>query len=452
MPTLADITQVTITSNSRGVSRRSFGIPLVLGSFTYNDGAKVKTFNSGTSLTDLVSASSVVVGDHTYKELQALVAQNPKPRKVLVGALPDDTVDQVFDLEVVSSDDGDYTVTLQRGTQAVRTFTHTASSETPTQIATALAALIDADPEVTSAAAAAGVITVTMATAGNLGQYHTPTYNSAQIEYTEATAIGNLATEYAAVQAIDDSFYSVHVGRPLSGAGYVTFAGVIETQEKILAVTSFDSEDTAVSSGGTAGLLAAQNLLRTHAWHTQDHTNRTAAAASGVGLARDPGSLTWAFKGLSSTTTDEFSATAEQALDADNTNRYVEVGGLPITYAGKMAGGEWIDVVRGRDWLVVRLRERIFGLLANAPKVPYTQAGIDAIALQVSAQLREGIGVGYLSPDPLPGLDVPFVVTTPEINDVSTADKNARILRNVAFQARLAGAIHQVVIEGVIQV
>lgn len=117
-----------------------------------------------------------------------------------------------------------------------------------------------------------------------------------------------------------------------------------------------------------------------------------------------------------------------------------------------MASGEYIDVIRGRDWLTARLRERIFGLLANVRKVPYTQGGIDQVVSQVDAQLREGIGAGYLSGDIPEGQELPFIVTAPEIGDISQADKIARLLPDVAFTATLAGAIHAVEINGTIQV
>ena len=44
---LEDIVQVTITSNSRGVDRASFGIPMVAGSFTFNDASVAKLYDLG---------------------------------------------------------------------------------------------------------------------------------------------------------------------------------------------------------------------------------------------------------------------------------------------------------------------------------------------------------------------------------------------------------------------
>ena len=132
----------------------------------------------------------------------------------------------------------------------------------------------------------------------------------------------------------------------------------------------------------------------------------------------------------------------------------VPFAGLSGFLPGKVAGDDWIDSIRGRDWLVVRLRERIAGILANSPKVPYTQAGADLLGSAVEAQLREGIARGYLSPDPLSGIDgdPPFIVSVPVVSEIDAATKASRVLPDVSFTAGLAGAIHVVQITGVIQV
>ncbi len=101
-----------------------------------------------------------------------------------------------------------------------------------------------------------------------------------------------------------------------------------------------------------------------------------------------------------------------------------------------MASGEWIDAIRGRDWLVARLRERIVLHLQNAPKIPYTQTGAESLGNDVDAQLKEGIGQGYLASEP------EYIVTVPDVSTISDADKIARTLPDISFEATLAGAIH----------
>ena len=111
-----------------------------------------------------------------------------------------------------------------------------------------------------------------------------------------------------------------------------------------------------------------------------------------------------------------------------------------------MGSGEWIDVIRGRDWLVVRLRERVFGLLINAPKVPFTDPGIAQVTAQFTAQMEEGIGNDYLAAEPAP------IVTAPTAAEVSDADKIARTLPEVDVAAPPAGASHKIRATGVLRV
>jgi hypothetical protein len=111
-----------------------------------------------------------------------------------------------------------------------------------------------------------------------------------------------------------------------------------------------------------------------------------------------------------------------------------------------MAQGEFIDIVRGIDWLTSRIQEFVYSVLVNNPKVPYTDAGITAIEAQVKRALQLGISNNFIASDPAP------IVTVPKAADVPTIDKTNRILKNVKFQATLAGAIHAVNITGTVTV
>jgi hypothetical protein len=133
-------------------------------------------------------------------------------------------------------------------------------------------------------------------------------------------------------------------------------------------------------------------------------------------------------------------------MRADNVNFYHTIAGVNITEEGESASGEFIDVTQGVDWLAQRLQERIFGKLANAKKIPFTDPGIQIVEAEVRAQLQEGINVGFLAADPVP------VVTVPLAADVSATDKGNRLLPDVEFQATIAGAIHSLEITGSVTV
>ena len=393
----------------------------------------------------------MVAGDKTYRALQALAAQTPKPRKVVVGALPS-VVTQTFDIEVIDNSDGNYAVSIQNGTATARTFTYAASSETTTQIAAGLAALINADSALTATTAPGPIITVTASTPA-LGVYeHLVDLDLTKFTFTEQSVAGSIVTELQAIRAANSSWYGAIIARPLAEAGVALVAADIETQEEMLFHTSYDTAERAGT--GIGDNLGSLGLMRSVVVYSDEQNQEKAAGWMGYGFSQDPGSITWAYKSAALSSVDEFSAADEAAMDADVTNRYQDFAGLSVFLPGKVAGDDWIDSIRGRDWLVVRLRERIAGILANSPKVPYTQAGADLLGSAVEAQLREGIARGYLSPDPLSGIDgdPPFIVSVPVVSEIDAATKASRVLPDVSFTAGLAGAIHVVQITGVIQV
>ena len=99
------------------------------------------------------------------------------------------------------------------------------------------------------------------------------------------------------------------------------------------------------------------------------------AAWMGEGFPYDPGSSTWAYKTLKGVASDNITASKETALVAKNCNFYSEVGGVKITQEGKVASGEWIDIIIGTDWLEARLRESVYSALVNNRKIPYDGHG-----------------------------------------------------------------------------
>jgi hypothetical protein len=138
--------------------------------------------------------------------------------------------------------------------------------------------------------------------------------------------------------------------------------------------------------------------------------------------------------------------TTTESLNARNkdANTYEAIAGVNITREGTMASGEFIDVIRGVDWLHARLQERIYSRLVNLDKIPFTDAGIAIIEAEVRAQLQTGIDNGFLTANPAPTVTVPLAA------DVSANDKASRLLPDIEFTAYLAGAVHKVQIDGVV--
>jgi hypothetical protein len=444
---LDNIVSVTITSEGRGVSRKSFGVPLVIGAFSYFP-ERYRVYNLPTAAADLVT-DGFPTGSPVYKAVSALARNTPKPEKVVVGRLLT-AFTHIFDLTVKSSPVTEGQVysfnLIAPNTGTVTEISYTALvADTAADVADALATLVGAVNNITAPATATATFT---ATADNTNeQWYITGLDDTLLEFEDKTVDSSLVSELGDITALYPNWYGLILADPNSNARVSALAANIETQERIFGYTTHDTDTgDPVSTTDVAYLLNAALYFRTFGIYSKSQGAHAAATWMGNRFPSDAGSSTWAYKPLSGVTVDIVSASQQTAFEAKSLGWYSEVSGLAVTQEGKMASGEWIDVIRGRDWLKVRMQERILVLLANAPKVPFTDPGIDLVTKEVEAQLQEGIDQTYLAADPIP------VVTAPKASDVSAANKTDRILPDVSFEVTLAGAIHKIRINGAIKV
>lgn len=175
-------------------------------------------------------------------------------------------------------------------------------------------------------------------------------------------------------------------------------------------------------------------------------TNRNHAAWVGGQLPKAPGSITWKFKELKGCVADVFSDTEVGAAEDKAVNIYREIGGLGVTSEGVCVSGEYIDVIHGLDFVEARMVEGVFGALASADKIPYTDAGVTVLEGKVKEVLNLAITQGIFRADPAP------TVTVGKVADQSTADRAARYFPAIEWSAELAGAVHKVAVRGKVSV
>ena len=177
----------------------------------------------------------------------------------------------------------------------------------------------------------------------------------------------------------------------------------------------------------------------------------THVAMLAAAFVHTPGSETWAYKTLAGIEAEPYTATEMTALDAAGLNYYITCAGKNITLTGKTVSGEWIDVIRFRDWLKNDMQKRIYNLLVTNPKVPFTSGGITLIQNQMLASLIQGQRQGGISPTEYDedGNEIPgFTTSVPKMTSISDAEKAARTLKGCKFTAKLAGAIHLIEVSG----
>jgi hypothetical protein len=196
-----------------------------------------------------------------------------------------------------------------------------------------------------------------------------------------------------------------------------------------------------------ASVLQAKSNFRTSVWYHADDAEYLDMGIQGGQLPTLPGSITWAYKSVSTVTVGDLTDGFKNAAFAKNANTYDTVASVPITEQGKVSdggSGEWIDVIRGVDWIQVNMSADIFILLISSPKIPYSTSGIGQIQGVILDVLSRAQVQGILTTDVTP------VVIVPDIADVSAGDKASRTLNGVTFSGVLAGAIQKINVQGTV--
>lgn len=262
--------------------------------------------------------------------------------------------------------------------------------------------------------------------------------------------VNTVTTDLDLINNSDSSWYAlILIDRQI--AVVKAAAAWIETRIKLFGTASSDTNiinsPAGVDTTSIAAFLNQNGYVRTFVMYHQDSDfDYPEAAWFGRVLPLEPGSETWKFKTLNGISYSNLTTTQSNNAFNKKANTYEFVAGVGITANGTVAQGEYIDTVRGIDWLTARIQEFVFSVLVNNPKVPYTDAGIAVIQAEVLRVLQLGISNNFIATDPEP------ICTVPLAADIPPADKAARILRGVRFFATLAGAIHAVRIQGTVSV
>jgi hypothetical protein len=445
MSALDQIVSVEITTQGAGLTADGFGTALIM-SYRARLIAGVDKVRSYSSLSEM-ALDGYTATTPEYLMAQKYFAQNPRPDVIKVGkgTLPPT---QRYDITVVSVQNStDYTV-LYDGVEV--TYTSDASA-TNDEIATGLAAALDTAMAASHGAATSGsggslICRVTADAAG--GWASIEVQNIGLLKITQNNAATTVATDLDAFLDEDSDWYCV-LNPWGSEAQIAAVAAWVESNEKTYSACSGDTEILTVTSGSATDV--AKDLITAAYTRTIIHYHPSPidfidAGFAGKILPKDPGTETGALKTLAGVDAYTVSTTQLTNAEAKNCNTYTTLAGRNVTRWGKVASGEWFDVIRFNDWMKVRMQTRIASLLFNADKIPYTDAGIAQVVGQVRGQILDGIEVGGISDDE----GEEFSITYPRASEVSSEDKAARILPDVEYSYTLAGAIHKTVVRGTV--
>lgn len=440
---LSDIANVTIRLETGGISQVGFGTAMVLGYSMSGWTERTRTYSSMTGV-----AADFAATTPEYKAANAYFAQQPHPEQLVIGrgTLKPTMAFKVTVAAVNNSQK--YSVNLN-GTQFDYTSDGTATNDEiilGLQTAITAAATAAGFTAAVAGVAPATYLTVTGAAAGNWCSFFVT--DPGLLTLLQTTTNPGIATDLDAIVVENDDWYAL-ITLYNASACVLAAAAWAESKLKIYAAQVTDSEIATVAESiatDIADALKTAAYFRTLDIYHPENGQFVDAALLGRLLPYQPGSETWRGKPLAGISAMGFtppykmSETYRTNIKAKKCNYYYTLAGRNITAEGVVASGEWIDTIRGRDWLQVRLQEDVSLAVLNSAKVPYTDPGIAKLDNAIRGRLQIAVEVGFLAPG--------FTVVVPTAASQAPADRAARILRGYSFNAQIAGAIHLVYITG----
>lgn len=289
-----------------------------------------------------------------------------------------------------------------------------------------------------------------------------PTPGSLYFIVRTSTAAGEGEDADTAYEAIADvlaranreaSFYGIHLTGFKDGADVREAISWTEANEKIFAF-EYDDIDSCPAKNFSyyRSFGEFSGLADGYPEKEQPVENRYAAlAVMAKCFGYAPGTETWNLKETAAIVPSRLSTAQKKSLEENNINRFLRYAGTNCFIGGTMLSGEWIDVIRFRDWLKNELQARVFNAIKANRKIPFTDGGIGLIEGVMDATLKDGQDIGGIAPTEYDADGNPvygYTVTVPRASDLTEAERKSRKLTGCRWTARLAGAIHAVEISG----
>lgn len=448
MANLDRIVDVQISLNTSGVTVPSFSDMIIVGPHALSVN-RMLAITGADQLKDMGMPET----DPIYKAARDAFKPERKVSKVYIGRKQ---VDRAT-LFIAKASDADYKVKLSwrneaGDTEGVEVVTRGLSTQTTTEIATALAAAITSEETNVTVTTEAGVINIVPKSEGD----DFAVTASKNILIDGITSTESWGDALSSIKAEGGSWYGIVITSRVADE-VMAVADWAESNEKLFVTASADKK---IIDGGAdndiASKLKDKNYFRTAAiYHSKAAEEYADASIMSYAFSYYPGAETWANKKLAGISSDALQEGQAIVAHGKNAMTYEPFNqDFSLTQGGKVAGGEWIDIIRFRDWLKYTMQADVVFAMINTGlkgKRSYTDEDIQVIAAAMLPSLETGRDRGGIAPEEIDSSRqvIPsWVISVPLAANVSPNVKASRVLQDVNFTARLAGAIHAVEIKG----
>ena len=453
MAFIDSVIDINIGVNATAIPQASFSIPLIIGPTAPTTGIMNSYFSPAAMLSNGYTISSP---EYVYAE--EMFEQQVTPTEFFVGKRTS-VVAQVDTLAVATLDDAHlYQFTLNGSVISYQ------ASGSDTQQAILSALLADIATAFPLGAPVTGVVTGTGSgalltlTDSKPGLGFSISAVDADLTHVALTPSNGIADDLAKLIAVNNSWYGI-VLCSNSDNDILQLAAAVEGLTKIFIAASSDSAIATSSTTDLMSVLKGKSYKRTALVFSPASDNLGIDAAwMGGQLPLTPGSNNWAWQTLAGISPDSLTdnqigilvGNPAAQVEGKNANIYTTIGGVNATLFGQMAGGQYIDITVGVDWLKsqiqVNILESLKGAAALNSKVPYTDLGVSVFEQDVRAAIDLGVTNGLIN-----GAD-DITVSAPLVASVPINQRAGRLAPTISFSCTLAGAINSVKVNGTVSV
>lgn len=437
-----------ITRNTTAAQGATFNFPLFASTNKYFP----EVVRAYSSFEAVKSDTAIPSGSNTYNALRLAFSQSPAPQIVYVGKRQADNITLTPTAMVAGRQYG-FTVLVYS--------TVTGDSVGVATIATATADASPLDTEIVTdwKSDLVGLTQLTLTGTAALTITANAGFDfviSGLVNTTEAYVSTQTAAQLlTAIQAEDNDWYFM-CAEDHTEAFQLAMAAEIEATGNgdypKMYFTSTAAANTLKALPDPAddviGKLRALDYDRTVCdWNDKANTIFPEMGLVGANGVYQPGSITWKYTQIQGVAAAADLVTgirlseSKQGFINDRNGGWMGVEKkINFYHEGKTVGGEYIDIIRGADWLRDQHEIELLNLLLNQKggKISYTQPAV--ILNTIDAVNQRAVDVGFLS-----GYTPASV---PDYLTLSFAEKASRVLNNVNWTGYIAGAVHNVVTNG----
>lgn len=437
MASIDRLVDVQISLNTTGIATSSFSDGMFVVPHCLNL-SRMMAITGADQLLEMGARPT----DLVYLAAQAWFSQGKHPSKLYIGRKQINSVK----LAVNKAKAAEYKITVARkvgGETVTQTASTTGTAEMqPSAIATALK----------TAAASIGVTVSVNNNVLTISSDEAFTLKYVNLDKQEESSTESWTDALSAIQKAGGDWYGLAISSR-KATDVLEVAAWAEANHKMFGTASSDEQ---ITDGSTDTDILSQLKTKGYAYtfgmyHTKAETEFPELALMADRFTYYPGQETWANVKLNGITADTLLESHVIVVQSKNGSTFENFGSFSISQQAKTASGEWIDVIRFRDWLKANMQADVAYALINAGgKVPYTDKGIQVIVNAMRQSLDLGVQRGGIAQ---PELDSEnkvlesYVIKYPRSSDISPNTKAKRILQDVGGVARLAGAIHLVEIK-----